>query len=198
MSKAPGEYDLATLVKTMSPKLSPDVFVFLSLHENDAVPRSVIDTSIFIFREKEGRTFVLPRNLVETLGYQYEYPCKMITLEVHSSLAAVGFLAVILKHLAEYGISCNVASGFYHDHLFVTEGEEEKVVELLKMLSESVSESSDEEEADNYKNDDDEKRDDNDKKDDEISNKSDNEDDNIRNQADKMQNIVVISDSEDE
>lgn len=80
----------------------------------------------------------------------------------------------------------------------MTEGEEEKVVELLKMLSESVSESSDEEEADNYKNDDDEKRDDNDKKDDEISNKSDNEDDNIRNQADKMQNIVVISDSEDE
>jgi len=82
MSQAPGEYDLATLVKTMSPKLSPDVFVFLSLHENDAVPRSVVDTSIFIFREKEGRTFVLPRNLVETLGYQYEYPCKMITLEV--------------------------------------------------------------------------------------------------------------------
>ena len=80
----------------------------------------------------------------------------------------------------------------------MTEGEEEKVVELLKMLSESVSESSDEEEADNDKNDDDEKRDDNDKKDDEISNKSDNEDDNIRNQADKMQNIVVISDSEDE
>jgi len=99
---------------------------------------------------------------------------------------------VILKHLAEYGISCNVASGFYHDHLFVSEGEEERVVELLKMLSESVSESSDEEEA----------ADDLDKKDDEIVTKSANqdvnEDESIRTQTEKMQNIVVISDSEDE
>ena len=44
-----------------------------------------------IFREREGRTFVLPRAMVETLGYtQYEYTCRMISLEVHSSLAAVG------------------------------------------------------------------------------------------------------------
>ena len=43
------------------------------------------------FREREGRTFVVPRAMVETLGFtQYEFPCRMITLEVHSSLAAVG------------------------------------------------------------------------------------------------------------
>ena len=44
-----------------------------------------------VIREREGRTFVLPRGTAETLGYhQYEYTCRMVTLEVHSSLAAVG------------------------------------------------------------------------------------------------------------
>ena len=34
---------------------------------------------------------MLPQAIVETLGYtQYEYTCRMVTLEVHSSLAAVG------------------------------------------------------------------------------------------------------------
>ena len=130
---------------------------------------------------------MLPRAMVETLGYtQYEYTCRMVSLEVHSSLAAVGekrhssdtklksssrvifpfleqnqnsifvtrmsltmclgFLAVILRHLADAGVSVNVASGFYHDHLFVQDGEEELVMELLKELSQSVTESSEEEE----------------------------------------------------
>ena len=47
-------------------------------------------SSVFTFKEKEGKTFVLERSLVETLGYQFDYPCRMITLEVHSSLSAVG------------------------------------------------------------------------------------------------------------
>ena len=34
---------------------------------------------------------MLPQAIVETLGYtQYEYTCRMVSLEVHSSLAAVG------------------------------------------------------------------------------------------------------------
>ena len=59
-----------------------------------------------------------------------------------------GFLAVILRHLADNNVSVNVASGFYHDHLFVQEGEEELVMDLLRQLSQSVAESSEEEEED--------------------------------------------------
>ena len=55
-----------------------------------------------------------------------------------------GFLAVILRHLADNNVSVNVASGFYHDHLFVQEGEEELVMDLLRQLSQSVTESSEE------------------------------------------------------
>ena len=49
---------------------------------------------------------------------------------------------MILRHLADNDVSVNVASGFYHDHLFVQDGKEELVMELLRMLSESVTESS--------------------------------------------------------
>ena len=51
-----------------------------------------------------------------------------------------------MRHLADAGVSVNVASGFYHDHLFVQDGEEELVMELLRELSQSVTESSEEEE----------------------------------------------------
>jgi len=140
-----GESDLETLLRTMKPSLMPDVYVYLNLHSNDQLPKELFEKSVFTFKEKEGNTFVVPRPVVERLGYQYEYPCRMISLQVHSSLCAVGFLAVILRHLADQGVSCNVASGFFHDHLFVPEGEEERVMEALRVLSESISETSEEE-----------------------------------------------------
>ena len=88
--------NLETLIQTMNPVLRPDVFAFITLPDYETVPTQVLDNSVFMFREKEGRTFVLTRSVVETLGYQFEYPCKMITLEVHSSLAAVGMKSKIL------------------------------------------------------------------------------------------------------
>ena len=39
-------------------------------------------------------------------------------------------------------------SGFFHDHLFVPEGEEDQVMESLQVLSESLGESSEEESVD--------------------------------------------------
>ena len=47
----------------------------------------------------------------------------------------------------------NVASGFYHDHLFVPDGEEEVVMGLLAGLAESVTRSSDEEEEEDSEED---------------------------------------------
>lgn len=62
----------------------------------------------------------------------------MITLDVHSSLEAVGFMAVISKALAENGIGCNPVSGFFHDHCFVPVERGEDGVKVLRGLAEGA------------------------------------------------------------
>ena len=41
---------------------------------------------------------------------------------------------MILQKLAENGLSCNVVSGFYHDHLFIEDGKETKVLQILEEM----------------------------------------------------------------
>lgn len=60
----------------------------------------------------------------------------MITLNVQSSLDAVGFLAVLTTRLAKYGMGVNPVSAFLHDHLFVPVGREEEAVRELGKLAE--------------------------------------------------------------
>merc|ERR1711962_435505 len=130
-----GETDLSRLVSSLSPELSPDVLAFLHLTNADRPPDEIQQKAVFTFREREGNTFVVRQDLVEKYGYQYEFPCRMITLAIHSSLQAVGFLAVILSELADNDVPCNVASGFFHDHLFVPEGSELRVMQILEDLA---------------------------------------------------------------
>ncbi|OQU93760.1 ACT domain-containing protein [Cladophialophora immunda] len=70
---------------------------------------------------------------------QYTYPCKMITCAVHSSLEAVGFMAVLATRLAQAGISVNPVSGFYHDHLFVPVGRAAEAVAVLVQVRDEAA-----------------------------------------------------------
>ncbi|KIW87752.1 uncharacterized protein Z519_11726 [Cladophialophora bantiana CBS 173.52] len=85
-------------------------------------------------------TLILRLEIARKHGIQnYAYPCRMITCDVHSSLEAVGFMAVLATRLAGRGISVNPVSGFYHDHLFVpVERAEEAVSELQLVREEAV------------------------------------------------------------
>jgi hypothetical protein len=71
------------------------------------------------FREDEGLTLIVGRGMAEVAGLASAFPCRKITLNVHSSLDAIGFLAAIATRLAAAGISVNPVSAFHHDHLFV-------------------------------------------------------------------------------
>ena len=65
----------------------------------------------------------------------------MITLSVHSSLEAVGFIARIATELANQGMGVNPVAGFYHDHLFVPDGREQDALEILAKIARDAADS---------------------------------------------------------
>ncbi len=129
-----GETNLNALLKGMSADLLDGVYVFATVPKGQ-VPPNVVPR--MTFEEAEGLTLILLRADAETHGLTYEFPCRMITLEIHSALDAVGFLARITTALAAEGMGVNPVSGFYHDHLFVPEGREEDAMAALKALAAS-------------------------------------------------------------
>ena len=124
----PGERNLNVLLHAIEPVLQDDEFVFCTHGEMAGAP-------VCAFRETEGWTLILRRTEAERLGIAFTYPCRMITLNVHSSLEAVGLLAAVTTRCAAYGISVNVVSAYYHDHLFVPAERAEEAMMLLKQLA---------------------------------------------------------------
>ena len=129
----PGERDLKTLLQNMKPEMHEGVFVFCTIAEGEEIPATV--RPVLIFREREGTTFVVRREEAEREGVPYQFASRLITLDVHSSLDAVGFLAAVTARLAEAGISVNAVSAFYHDHLFVPDHRAVEALHLLQGMS---------------------------------------------------------------
>ncbi|MEM6306434.1 MAG: ACT domain-containing protein [Pseudomonadota bacterium] len=111
-----GQTDLNTLIRGMSATLQDGIYVFATV-PHDCVPADIEYT--MHFKEAEGTTLILPKTQAQVAGLPYEFPSRMITLNVHSALEAVGFLAAITRCLATQGMGVNPVAGFYHDHLFV-------------------------------------------------------------------------------
>lgn len=126
-----GEKDLDALIAAMSPQMGPEVYVFSTVHPDTDL--SLMEV-MMMFKEAEGVTLILRRDDALAYGVGVEFPCRMITLTAHSSLAAVGFMARIAQALAARGISVNPVAGFYHDHLFVPEDRAEEAMEALRGL----------------------------------------------------------------
>jgi len=129
----PGERNLETLLQNMKPNVHEGVFVFCSISEDKEIPATL--KPAHIFREQEGTAFIVRQEEAESAGLPYQFASRLITLTVHSSLEAVGFLAAITGRLAEAGISVNPVSAFYHDHLFVPEHRAEEALHLLQNMS---------------------------------------------------------------
>ena len=89
-----------------------------------------------VFKEDEGITVITTLQQATEHGLHYDFVCRKITLDVHSNLDAVGFLATITTRLArELNIGVNPVTGFYHDHLFVKVGVEEDVLRVLREMA---------------------------------------------------------------
>jgi len=129
----PGETNLQKLLGSMSPELAPAVFVFATLPPG--APRPAGLDPVMVFREREGDTLILAEEEARAAGLSFAFRSRMITLNIHSSLDAVGFLAAITARLAAAGMGVNPVSAFYHDHLFVPADRAAEAIEILQALA---------------------------------------------------------------
>ncbi|MEM8900169.1 MAG: ACT domain-containing protein [Bacteroidota bacterium] len=128
-----GETNLNTLIRQMEPQLMEGDYVFCVADEDTHITPS---TTLGMFHEKEGLTLILHKRQADLLGLSYYAIMKWISLTVHSSLEAVGLTAAISNALARANISCNVVAAYFHDHIFIPEGDEEDAMAVLRSLVE--------------------------------------------------------------
>ena len=127
-----GETNLSVLIKNMQPILQEGDFVFCMVENVKDLDMPEI---LFYFREKEGITIVVRKEYADLKRLLYNYISSWITLNIHSSLEAVGLTAAFSSALSKEGISCNVVAAYHHDHIFVAKTDESKTLKALKELS---------------------------------------------------------------
>jgi hypothetical protein len=131
-----GETDLNTLLRSLKADLIDGIFVFAKVPTGqippDLAPR-------MMFQEAEGTTLVLLKDAAQAADLPYEFPSRMITLNIHSSLDAVGFMARIATALGNEGMGVNPVAGFYHDHLFVPNGREQDALRILSQIAKDAA-----------------------------------------------------------
>ena len=133
----PGELSLSALLRSLQPTIRPDIYVWATLPTTtlSTLPASLLVSAVFTFAESEGLTVILPEQVATANNLAYTYRSRQITLGIHSSLEAVGFMAAISTRLAKEGFSANPVSAYYHDHLFVKAEEADRVLDLLRAMA---------------------------------------------------------------
>jgi hypothetical protein len=127
-----GETNLQTLLQNMTPLLNPDDYVYCTVPSLNNIDTNHI---LGLFKESEGFTIILKKEIADELNLQYTYIATWITLTIHSSLEATGLTAAFAAALAQENISCNVVAAYYHDHIFVAKKDAERAMEALRKLA---------------------------------------------------------------
>ena len=131
-----GEHDLKRLLAGMSPVLDDATYVFVTLPGREIPPGL---TPRMTMQEGEGMTIIVTESEAKAAGLEHVFACRMITLNVHSALDAVGFLARVTTRLADLGMGVNPVAGYYHDHLFVpTSRAQDAMIALGEMAREAA------------------------------------------------------------
>lgn len=132
-----GILDLEELLSSMDPVISDENFVFSTT--NKKIQELCYLNPWAIIKENESTTIILSERNARENNIPFDCVFKRITLNVHSSLEAVGLTAAISNKLSEFNISANVVAGYYHDHVFVQKNKADKAAELLKELGKKKS-----------------------------------------------------------
>lgn len=129
-----GEISLNLLLKNMSPNLREGDFVFCVIKNVNYNALAELKPFATV-SESEGLTLVLSKEAADQHGLNYDHTFRCITLNVHSSLEAVGLTAAVSTALSNNQISANIIAGFYHDHIFVQAEFANRALGILSELS---------------------------------------------------------------
>jgi hypothetical protein len=129
---ASGEKDLGALLRGMAPALRPGIFVYCTFSDNEQ-PAGL--RTLCTYDEAEGRSAIIEEEEALRYGIPHRFRCALITLNIHSDLAAVGFMSEVLGTLAALDIPCNVVSAYYHDHLFLPIDRADEALTVLQHMS---------------------------------------------------------------
>jgi len=130
-----GITDLADLLAKLAPELDEALYGFA--HVPDP-PADLAAAAFAVIREAEGPTVIAPVEVLTAHGCTVHFPCRRITLTVHSALEAVGMMAAVCAALTEAGISTNPVAGFHHDHLFVPADRAQAALDAIGALTRSA------------------------------------------------------------
>ena len=88
-----GISDLNVLLAGLRPEPDPVRYGFVTGPAARLDP--VAGQALMRFVEAEGITLILPFDDARAAGFEPIFPCRRITLAIHSSLEAVGFMAQV-------------------------------------------------------------------------------------------------------
>lgn len=122
---------LSKLLQSLQPIEQDGLYVFCSVpQEQYEFDHRIVST----IKEKEGLSLIVTQEYADEYKLAYDLTMKWITLQVHSSLEAVGMTAAISKAFTDANIPCNVVAGFRHDHLFVPSALISSSLEVLEKI----------------------------------------------------------------
>lgn len=125
-----GVSELQAMLRGMEPVLAPEPFGILC---QASLPAGL--TPFATVAEAEGLTIVAKVQDLAAHGLGSDQDWALISLTLHSDLAAVGLTAALSHCLAGEGISANVIAGFFHDHILVPWARRGDAMAALKALS---------------------------------------------------------------
>jgi hypothetical protein len=126
-----GETDLERILATLTVRRLDDPVTVVSVPGPVAMAEGVLAVVV----EPEGTTAIVTTEAATARGWTVGFVGAWLTVEVHTSLEAVGLTAALSTALAGRGIACNVVAGFHHDHLVVPIDRAAEALEVLRGLS---------------------------------------------------------------
>lgn len=126
-----GETDLGRILETMQVRRREGIYVFATIPAGRPLPDLPLSAMI---SEVEGTTIVLNRDIAVGAGVEHEFEAAWLTIELHTSLQAVGVTASVATALAMKSIPVNVLAGFHHDHLLVPHDRVDEAVAAIDLI----------------------------------------------------------------